>query len=177
MTAPWSSNAACSSRTTPPAKASCTRRAAASSPRSWSAHAWRSLELTPGHHDLDWIGRHRDGRIVVPEPFLIGTATALTTRHFGRVSANLGWLDVVLPAPVFAGDTMEAESTVLATRESRSRPDEGIVTVATETRNQHGEPVLRFRRNLLVYRRHAAGMSARAGLLTRCHCLFATGPG
>jgi itaconyl-CoA hydratase len=127
------------------------------------AHAWRSLELTPAHHDLDWIERHRNGRIAVPEPLLIGAATALTTRHFGRVSANLGWLDVEFPTPVFAGDTIEAESTVLATRESRSRPGEGIVTVATETRNQHGQPVLRFRRNLLVYRRHAAGMYARAG--------------
>lgn len=118
------------------------------------AHAWRSLEL-------GWV--EKDGQVAVPEAFLIGATTALTTRHFGRVSANLGWLDVELPAPVFAGDTIEAESEVLATRESRSRPEEGIVTVATSARNQHGEAVLKFRRSLLVYRRRANGLYLRAG--------------
>ncbi len=118
------------------------------------AHAWRSLELRPVE---------KDGRLAVPEAFLIGATTALTTRHFGRVSANLGWVDVELPAPVFAGDTIEAESAVLSTRESRSRPEEGIVTVATTARNQHGEAVVKFRRNLLVYRQRAKGLYLRAG--------------
>ena len=132
-------------------------------PEEVATHAWRSLELAPGHQDLEWIAQHRGGRLTVPEPFLIGAGTALTTRHFGRVSANLGWLDVVFPVPVHAGDTIEAESTVLATRELRSRPEEGIVTVATEARNQHGETVLRFRRNLLVYRCLAEEVYRRAG--------------
>lgn len=117
-------------------------------------HARRSLDLGP---------LERAGRVVVPEALLIGAATALTTRHFGRVAANLGWLDVALPVPVFAGDTIEAESAVLSTRESKSRPDEGIVTVATTSRNQHDETVLTFRRNLLVYRRHAEGLYRQAG--------------
>jgi itaconyl-CoA hydratase len=123
-------------------------------PEELMVRAWRSLELG---------AIERDGRLAVPEPFLIGATTALTTRHFGRVSANLGWLDVELPRPVFAGDTIEAESEVLSTRESRSRPEEGIVTVATKARNQRGEVVLKFRRNLLVYRRPAETLYLRAG--------------
>lgn len=126
-------------------------------------HAWRSLELSPQYQDLDWIARHGGGAPVVSETFVISAATALTTRTFGRVVANLGWYDIALPRPVHVGDTIEAESTILEVRESRSRPHEGIVTVATRARNQHGEDVLSYRRNLLVYRRLAATPYAQAG--------------
>ena len=131
-------------------------------PEEVAAHAWRSMELAPQHQDLAWLATS-DRRQLVPEPFLIGAVTALTTRCFGRVSANLGWKDVQLPAPVHAGDTIEAESSILEARASRSRPDEGVVSVATLARNQAGDTVLRFHRTLLVYRRHAAALYARAG--------------
>ena len=112
-------------------------------------HAWRSLDLTP--------------QTQVPETFVVAVATALTTRTFGRVVANLGWHDVQLPAPVSVGDTIEAESTILETRESRSRPGEGIISVVTRARNQHGVEVLSYRRSLLVYRRGASAPYAQAG--------------
>ena len=127
------------------------------------SHAWRSLELAPQYHDLDWITRNAGGRLRVPETFLVAATTALTTRTFGRVVANLGWHDVQLPAPVFVGDTIEAESTILETRASRSRPGEGIVAVATHARNQDGEEVVSYRRTLLVYRRGAAAPYGQAG--------------
>jgi itaconyl-CoA hydratase len=114
-----------------------------------ATHAWRSLELAPQHH--------------VPETFVVAAVTALTTRTFGRVVANLGWHDVQLPVPVSVGDTIEAESTILETRASRSRPSEGIVSVATRARNQHGVEVLSYRRSLLVYRRGATAPYAKAG--------------
>jgi itaconyl-CoA hydratase len=66
--------------------------------------------------------RHNDGRLVVSETFVIAQATSATTRSFGRVVANLGLYDIELPQPVHAGDTIEAESTILETRASRSRP-------------------------------------------------------
>jgi itaconyl-CoA hydratase len=113
------------------------------------AYARRSLELMPPRH--------------VPETFVIAAATALTTRTFGRVVANLGWTDVALPVPVAVGDTIEAESTILETRASRSRPGEGIVSVATSARNQHGAEVMSYRRTLLVYRRSGTAPYARAG--------------
>jgi itaconyl-CoA hydratase len=127
------------------------------------AHAWRSLEIAPQYHDLDWIAQNNDGLCRAPETFVVAATTALTTRTFGRVVANLGWHDVQLPTPVFVGDTIEAESTILETRTSRSRPGEGIVSVATCARNQHGDTILTYRRTLLVYRRGAAAPYERGG--------------
>ena len=118
-------------------------------PEEVRSHAWRSLDLAPQHH--------------VPETFVVAVATALTTRTFGRVVANLGWYDVQLPVPVSVGDTIEAESNLLETRASRSRPGEGIVSVATRARNHHGVDVLSYRRTLLVYRRGGAAPYAKAG--------------
>lgn len=125
-------------------------------------HAWRSMDLTPQFHDLGWIDAHQQGRYRVPETFVLGAVTALTTRTFGRVMANLGWTDIRL-ADVFAGDTVEVESTIVDKRESRSRPNEGILTVDTLARSQRGETVCSYRRNLLVYRRNAATPYAAAG--------------
>ena len=62
-------------------------------------------------------------------------ATTLSTRTFGRVVANLGWYDVALPRPVLAGDTIQSESTILNTKASRSRPNEGIISVETRSYN------------------------------------------
>jgi len=69
--------------------------------------------------------------------------------------ANLGWSDIRLPSPVFAGDTLWAESEILAVRESRSRPSCGIVMVRTRGLNQRGEVVIEFRRSFMVFRRDA----------------------
>ncbi len=112
-------------------------------------HAWRSLDLGAQHH--------------VPETFLVAAVTALTTRTFGRVVANLGWHDVQLPVRVSVGDTIEAESSILETRASRSRPGEGIISVATRARNQEDVEVVTYRRTLLVYRLGGAAPYERAG--------------
>lgn len=69
--------------------------------------------------------------------------------------ANLGWDNVRLTRPVFAGDTLWSESLVLSKRESASRPQAGIVTVKTRTLNQHGEEVLNFRRTFYVHKQGA----------------------
>ena len=126
-------------------------------------HALRSLEVNPQFHDQSWIARHQDGRQRIQETWLITAATAATTRTFGRVVANLGWTDVKLPTPVYAGDTTEAESTIVDKRESKSRPNEGILTVDTRAYNQKRELVLSYRRNLLVYKRTAETPYAAAG--------------
>jgi len=126
-------------------------------------HAWQSLEISPPYHDLDFAARHQGGRLRISETFVISAVTALTTRTFGRVVANLGWFDVSLPTQVHEGDTVSAESTILETRDSRSRPQEGIITVETRAFNQHAEKILSYRRNLLVYRRTAETPYAGAG--------------
>lgn len=126
-------------------------------------HAFRSLEVNPQYHDQTWIERHGGGRQRIQETWLITAATAATTRTFGRVVANLGWTDVKLPTPVYAGDTTESESTIVDKRESKSRPNEGILTVDTRAYNQRRELVLSYRRNLLVYKRTAQTPYAGAG--------------
>jgi len=126
-------------------------------------HAWRALELAPQYHDLDWVERFAGGELRVTEAWLITAATAMTTRTFGRVVANLAWTDVRFGAPARAGDTLQSESSILDARESRSRPHEGILAVETRAANQRGEPVLSYQRRLLVYKRGAAAPYVSAG--------------
>ena len=67
--------------------------------------------------------------------------------------ANLGWKDIRLSHPVFAGDTLWSESLVLDKRESASRSYAGIVTVKTRTLNQTGDEVLSFQRTFYIHKR------------------------
>ena len=87
----------------------------------------------------------------------------MTTRTFGRVVANLGWTDIEFQTRAMVGDTLESESTIVDKRESKSRPNEGILTVDTRCYNQRQEQVLAYRRNLLVYKRNADTPYASAG--------------
>jgi itaconyl-CoA hydratase len=70
-----------------------------------------------------------------------------------KVVANLGWDKVRASGPVFAGDTLYAETTILSKRPSKSRPTQGLVTVSTRGINQDGLEVMSFERTMLVYRR------------------------
>ncbi|HZJ07410.1 MAG TPA: MaoC family dehydratase [Nocardioidaceae bacterium] len=79
------------------------------------------------------------------------SVTDLTQNAF----ANLGWDDIKMTHPVFAGDTLFSESLVLEKRESDSRPHAGIVTVRTRTLNQNGAEVSSFKRTFYVYKRGA----------------------
>jgi itaconyl-CoA hydratase len=90
---------------------------------------------------------------------LVGMSVADTSQ---KAVANLGWDKVRLPKPVFVGDTLYAESSVLDKRESKSRPDQGIVTIHTVGKNQRGEVVCEFDRTLLVLRR-GSDLEQRAG--------------
>jgi itaconyl-CoA hydratase len=79
------------------------------------------------------------------------SVTDLTQNAF----ANLGWDDIKLTHPVFAGDTLYSESIVKEKRESSSRPHAGIVTVRTRSLNQDGKEVCSFLRTFYVYKRGA----------------------
>jgi len=73
-----------------------------------------------------------------------------------KAIGNLGWNDIKLSAPVFNGDTLYAESTVIAKRESGSRPTQGIVTVKTVGTKADGTVVISFERTVLVPKRGLA---------------------
>ena len=96
------------------------------------------------------------GRILVNSCLTLAVVTGLTvadvTQH---VVANLGWDDVRLPHPVFVGDTLWAETVVLDTRPSGSRPGAGIIQVGTRGLNQDGDVCVTFRRTAMVHRRGA----------------------
>jgi acyl dehydratase len=84
---------------------------------------------------------------------VLGLSVADTSEN---AVANLGWDEIKLPKPVFAGDTLWAESEVISVRESRSRPNCGIVGIRTRGLNQRGEVVIEFTRSFMVFKRTAA---------------------
>jgi len=71
----------------------------------------------------------------------------------------LGWDKIVLPNPVFAGDTLYSESEVVDARESRSRPEQGIIKVVTRGLNQKGQIVIEYTRSVMVWKRAAAPLN------------------
>jgi itaconyl-CoA hydratase len=125
-------------------------------------HALRSLDLSARHVDRHYVERVHGGDKVINETFVLGVVTAMTTKTFGKVVANLGWKDVTFPRPVRPGDTIYAESEILGKRESRSRPTQGIMHVRTRALDQHGQEVCTFTRDFLVYKR-GEGPYAAAG--------------
>jgi itaconyl-CoA hydratase len=83
---------------------------------------------------------------------VLGLSVADTSEN---AVANLGWGDIKLPKPVFAGDTLWSESEVLSVRESKSRPSCGIVGIRTRGVNQRAEVVIEFTRSFMVFKRDA----------------------
>ena len=79
---------------------------------------------------------------------MVGVSVSDTT--LGTLVANLGYTDLAFPAPVFIGDTLRTETEVSALRESKSRPNAGIVTFAHQSFNQHGQLVARCLRTALL---------------------------
>src|SRR5437588_11901828 len=116
----------------------------------------------PIHFDHHYAAQTEFGRPLVNSAFTLALVTGQSVTDISQnVMANLGWDEVRLPHPVFEGDTLYSQSEVLAKRESRSRPNVGVVTVRTTGFNQDGTGVLTFTRTLLVYRRGQAPRIAR----------------
>jgi itaconyl-CoA hydratase len=126
---------------------------------------WRVLYVkncTPVRFDHNYAVQTEFGRPLVDSTFTLALVTGQSVTDVSQnVFANLGWDEVRLPAPVFEGDTIYSRSEVLEKRESRSRPNVGIVTVETTGYNQDGETVITFKRTIMVYRRGHAPKIAR----------------
>ncbi|KGS63540.1 maoC like domain protein [Burkholderia pseudomallei MSHR7527] len=113
------------------------------------------------HFDAEYAAKTEWKKLLVDSTFTLALLTGMSVRTVSaKVVANLGWDKVRASAPVFAGDTLYAESTVLSRRGSKSRPTQGIVTVETKGVNQHGVIVMSFERTMLIYKR---GHSPEAG--------------
>jgi acyl dehydratase len=114
--------------------------------------------LTMNHHplhiDAEYATRTQQGQRVVVGTLVFSLAVGLSVPDVsGKAIANLEYEEVKHLAPVFIGDTIYAETTVLETRESASKPDRGIVRVETRAYNQDGVAVLSFRRQVLIPKR------------------------
>ena len=109
----------------------------------------------PMHIDAEYAAKSEFGRILVNGTFtfslLVGLSVVDTT--MGVLIANLGYDKVVMPKPVFIGDTLRARTEVADLRDSRSRPDAGIITFRHEMLNQRDEVVCQMLRTVLMRRR------------------------
>jgi acyl dehydratase len=103
------------------------------------------------HSNADYAAATEFGRPLVVSTLTLAIVTGLSVPDVSQNAiANLGWDDVRLPAPVFAGDTLYAESEVIEVRPSKSRPGQGVVRVRTRGFNQRGETVIEYERSVLV---------------------------
>jgi itaconyl-CoA hydratase len=120
-------------------------------------NAWFTLvtqNTNPIHFDRVYASQTEFKRPLVNSCFTLSLVTGQSVTDISQnVMANLGWDEIRLPHPVFEGDTIYSRSEVLDKRESKSRPNVGIVTVRSTGYNQDGTVVIEFKRTMLVYRR------------------------
>ncbi|MBJ7290880.1 MaoC/PaaZ C-terminal domain-containing protein [Williamsia sp.] len=121
-----------------------------------------TMNTQPVHFDAAYAAATEWKKMLVDSTLTIAVLTGMSVRTVSaKVVANLGWDKVRATHPVFAGDTLYASTTILAARESKSRPTQGIVTVETTGTNQDGDVVMTFERTMLIYRRgHAPEQEA-----------------
>ena len=121
-----------------------------------------TMNTHPLHLDAAYAAATEFGRPVVNSALTLAVVTGMSVADTSqRAVANLGWDAVRLTAPVFAGDTLYAESEVLETRPSRSRPTQGIVRVRTTGSKADGTVFLTCERVFLVPKRGHGGAAAR----------------
>ena len=131
------------------------RRTVTEADNMWfSAMTYNPAQL---HIDHDYAAKTEFGKPLVNSIFTLGLVIGLSVQDttLGTTVANLGMTDTVFPKPVFAGDTIRSETTILALRESRSRPGQGIVTMEHTGLNQRDEVVCKTVRNALMMKRPA----------------------
>jgi itaconyl-CoA hydratase len=119
-------------------------------------NTWFSLvtmNTNPIHFDAHYSAQTEFGRPLVNSTFTLALVVGLSSGDVSRYAVNLGWDEVRLPAPVFEGDTIYAQTEVLSKRDSASRPTMGLVAVKSTGFKQDGTVVLAMRRTILVYRR------------------------
>jgi itaconyl-CoA hydratase len=113
-----------------------------------------TMNQHPIHFDEEYAKGTEFGKPLVNSTLTLAIVVGMSVRDVSQNAvANLGWTDIAMPAPVFNGDTLYAESTVLEKRESKSRPQQGIVSVGTRAWKQDGTTVMTFKRSVLVPKR------------------------
>ncbi len=114
-----------------------------------------TMNPQPLHLDFEAASKAEFGKPLVNSILTLGIAVGLSVvdTTLGTTVGNLGFEKVEFPKPVFHGDTIYAETEVIEKRESRSRPQWGIVIFEHRAKNQRGEIVMRCRRAAMMRRR------------------------
>ena len=121
-----------------------------------------TMNTHPLHFDAEYAKQSEFGKPLVVSALTVSIVLGMSVSDISQKAiANLGWKEIKMTAPVFAGDTLYAESEVLEVRESKSRPGQGIVTVKTLGKNQDGVVVCEFVRSALIPKR-GHGMEDKA---------------
>ena len=120
-------------------------------------NTWFSLltmNTNPAHFDYHYSAKTEFRKPLVDSCLTLAIMTGQSIIDLTQNAlANLGWDEVVMPHPVFEGDTIYSRSEVLEKHESKSRPDVGMVRVKTTGINQDGRIVMEFKRTFMVYKR------------------------
>lgn len=115
-----------------------------------------TMNTNQNHFNAHFAAKAPYGRIIVNSGLSVAIVLGLSVSDMSQHALmNLGWESIKLTHPVFLGDTLYAESRVLALRESASRPYAGIVTCHTRGLNQDGDEVMSWERTVMVYKRDA----------------------
>jgi itaconyl-CoA hydratase len=110
-----------------------------------------TMNQHPMHFDKEFAKHSEFGKCLVVSPLTLALLVGMSVQDTsGKAIANLGWNDIRMPAPLFVGDTLYGESEVMAKRESKSRPTQGIVTIRTVGKKQDDTVVMTFDRNMLI---------------------------
>lgn len=113
-----------------------------------------TMNKHPLHFDKEYAAKSEFKRPLVNSCLTLSMVVGMSVSDISQKAiGNLGWTEIKLPAPVFVGDTIYAESEVLAKRESAKRPTQGIVTVRTTGRKADGTVFMSFERTVLVPKR------------------------
>jgi len=113
-----------------------------------------TMNQHPVHFDAEYAKNSEFGKPLVNSCLTLAIITGMTVSDTSQKAiANLGWSDIKMPAPVFVGDTLYAESEVLDKRLSKSRPTQGIVNIRTVGKKQDGTVVMSYDRAMLIPKR------------------------
>jgi acyl dehydratase len=122
-----------------------------------------TLNTNPIHFDHAYAAKTEYGKPLVDSTFTLALVTGQSVADISQnAMANLGWDEVRLPNPVFEGDTIYSQSEVLDKRESKSRPNVGIVRFKTTGFNQEGTVVIEYKRTVMIYKRGHVPETIRA---------------
>jgi itaconyl-CoA hydratase len=113
-----------------------------------------TMNQHPVHFDAEYAKKSEFGQMLVNSCLTLSIVAGMSVSDTSQKAiANLGWTDIKMPAPVFIGDTLYAESEVLAKRESNSRLTQGIVSIRTSAKKQDGTVVMTYERAMLIPKR------------------------